>query len=123
MAYDLHVVRSADWTDTSSSPITKSDIDALVDGDLELDWSSADFVEMADQNGSVTRFYMIMWNGTPSFWWYRGQLLCSSPDDAQLTKLVRIASALNARVVGDDGEGYQLRKSLFGKEKIVRVDA
>jgi len=122
MAHDLHVDRSAHWTDASSSPITKSDIYALVDDDLELAWSSADFVEMADQNGSVLRFYMIVWNGTPSFWWYRDQLLCSSPDDAQLTKLVRIASALNARVIGDDGKGYQLRNSVFGKEKIVRVD-
>ena len=123
MGYDLHVVRSEHWIDASSAPITKSEIDALVDGDAELAWSSIDFLERAEEDGSVTRHYMILWNGEPCFWWYRDELLCCGPDDAQLTKLVRIASALQARAIGDDGESYELRKSLFGKEKVVRVGA
>jgi hypothetical protein len=123
MAYDLHAVRSVHWTDASVAPITKREIDAIVEGDPELTWSCSDFVEMKDQTGVVTVFYMILWNGIPCFWWYRDQLLSSSPDQKQLTKLIRIATALDARVVGDDGERYELRRSIFGKEKVARLDA
>ena len=115
--------RSSHWMEASSSPITKIDVDALIEGDPELAWSGEDFVDMADESGNVTRYYMILWNGLPCFWWFRDQILCSGPDDVQLVKLVRIAGALNAHVVGDDGEEYQLRKPLFGREKIVRVEA
>jgi len=39
----------------------------------------------------------------------------------QIGKLLHIAAALDAIVVGDDGEKYELRKGLFGKEKIATV--
>jgi hypothetical protein len=122
MAYDLHVVRSIHWADAADSPITKSDVDALVEDDPELAWSDSELIiEAKDENGAVTAFYMIRWNGTPCFWWYRGQVVCCGPNDRQVAKLVRIAAALNARVVGDDGERYELRRSLLGKEKITRT--
>jgi hypothetical protein len=63
---------------------------------------------------------MVLWNGTPCFWWHQDQLLCSGPDNAQVAKLVRVATALNARVIGGDGEIYELHRSLLGREKIVR---
>jgi hypothetical protein len=122
MAYDLHIVRSAHWTDAGNAPITKNEVDALIVSDSELAWSTSDFVQMKDQTGAVTAFYMIQWNGTPCFWWCRDQILCSGPDEAQVAKLVRMARALNARAVGDDGERYELRRSLLGREKIVQID-
>ena len=122
MAYDLHLVRSVQWTDASDAPITKRDVDALIEADPELAWSSSDLVQMKDQNGDVTVFYMIMWKGRPCFWWYRDQILCSGPNDLETAKLVRIAAVLKARVVGDDGERYEIRRQLFGKDKIVRLD-
>jgi hypothetical protein len=60
---------------------------------------------------------MILLNGTPCFWWYRDQLLCSGPDDEHVAKLVHIASALKARVVGDDGEVYESFGSRFWEKK------
>jgi hypothetical protein len=42
-------------------------------------------------------------------------------DEAQIAKLLRISVALSASVVGDDGEKYELRKTLLVKEKIVSV--
>src|SRR5450432_544983 len=39
------------------------------------------------------------------------------PDDAQAAKLVGMAPMPSARVVGDDGERYEVRKTRFGKEK------
>jgi hypothetical protein len=120
MAYDLHVLRSFRWTDSSDAPITKSDVDALVETDPELAWSTSDFMDSKDHTGAVTRFNVVLWSGTPCFWWQEDQLLCSAPDDVLVAKLVRVATALNARVIGDDGEVYELHRSLFGREKIVR---
>jgi hypothetical protein len=122
VAYDLHIVRSAHWTDAANAPITKNEVDNLISSDSELAWSTSDFVQMKGQTGAVTTFYMIQWNGTSCFWWYRDQILCSDPNEAQVAKLVRMARALNARAIGDDGERYELRRSLLGKEKIVQID-
>jgi hypothetical protein len=123
MAYDLHIVRTKDWLDAASAPITKSDVDALIAGDPELAWSTTDYVDMRDDAGAVTRYWMITWRGQSCFWWYRDQIQCSGPDDAQQMKLARIARALNAHAVGDDGEHYELQRGLFGKEKLVIRDA
>jgi hypothetical protein len=69
-----------------------------------------------DDGGTTTRYHMIIWRGSPCFWWYRDQILCSGADDAQQLKLAQMARALNAFAVGDDGERYEIRKSIFGKE-------
>jgi hypothetical protein len=54
---------------------------------------------------------MITWRGQPCFWWYRDQIQCSGPDDAQQSKLVQMARALDAYAVGDDGETYHLEQT------------
>ncbi len=118
MPYDLHVARTKDWMEAMTMPITKQDVDALVAADSELKWSTTDFVDMAD-DGVTTRYYMIIWQGSPCFWWYRDQILCSRPDEAQQLKLAQIARALNGYAVGDDGERYEIKKGFFGKEKLV----
>jgi hypothetical protein len=111
MAYDLHVVRTKDWTEAANAPITKQDVDALIAADSELAWSNTDYVDMNDEVGVSTRHFMIAWRGEPCFWWYRDQIQCSGPDDAQQAKLVQMAQALNAYAVGDDGEIYPLEQS------------
>jgi hypothetical protein len=121
MAYEVHVVRPKDWVKASESPITKRDIDATIAGDPELEWGESDYMDMADDSGSISRYHVITWNGVPSFWWYREEIRCSSPDDKQIIKLIRIAHALNAYVVGDDGERYELRNNILGKEKLIRL--
>src|SRR5882724_11528258 len=106
MAYDLHIIRTNDWLEASSAPITKSDVDGLVAQDPELAWSTTDYVDMSDDAGAVTRHWMITWRGKPCFWWYRDQIQCSGPNEAQQAKLVQMARVLNAHTVGDDGEVY-----------------
>jgi hypothetical protein len=106
MAYDLHIVRTKNWLDASRTPITKRETDTLIARDTELAWSTTDYVDMSDDTGAVTRYWMITWRGQPCFWWYRGQIQCSDPDEAQQSKLLQIARILNAFVVGDDGEIY-----------------
>jgi hypothetical protein len=108
MGYDLHIARTKDWTQAASAPITRHDVDALIAADAELVWSATDYVDMRDAAGQVTRYWMIAWRGQPCFWWYRDQIQCSGPDEAQVSKLVQMARALNAYAVGDDGEIYPL---------------
>jgi hypothetical protein len=110
MAYDLHIVRTENWLEASAAPITKSDADALIASDPELAWSTTDYVDMSDDTGAVTRYWMITWHGRPCFWWYRDQIQCSGPDETQQGKLVQMARALDAYVVGDDGELYPLER-------------
>ena len=108
MAYDLHIVRTKDWTMAADKPVTKQDVDALIGSDGELKWSTTDYVDMKGATGAVTRYWMIAWRGQPCFWWYRDQIQCSDPDHAQQAKLVGMADALDALVMGDDGEEYPL---------------
>jgi hypothetical protein len=110
MAYDLHIVRTDNWLDAASAPVTKQDVDALIASDSELAWSTTDYVDMSDNAGAVTRYWMIAWRGEPCFWWYRDQIQCSGPDEAQISKLVQMSRVLLARVFGDDGEEYPLER-------------
>jgi hypothetical protein len=110
MAYDVHIVRTKDWTQAASAPITKQDVDALIVADSELAWSTTDYIDMSDKAGVSKRYFMITWRGEPCFWWYRDQVQCSGPSEVQVSKLVQMARALNAHVVGDDGEIYPLEQ-------------
>ena len=93
-------------------------MDALIAADSELAWSTTDYVDMSDEAGVSTRYFMITWRGEPCFWWYRDQIQCSGPDDAQQLKLAQMARALNGYAVGDDGERYEIKKGFLGKEKL-----
>lgn len=108
MPYDLHIVRTEDWTQAASNPITKQDVDVLITEDSELAWSATDYVEIKDQAGTSQRYSRIIWRGQPCFWWYRDQIQCANPDEAQIAKLVQMARALGARAVSDDGKTYPL---------------
>ena len=123
MAYDLHIVRTANWLDASSAPITKDDLDTLIASDPELEWSTTDYVDMSDDTGAVTRYWIITWHGEPCFWWYRDQIRCSGPDETQQLKIAQMARALKAFAVGDDGERYELQRGFLGREKLVVRDS
>lgn len=72
-----------------------------------------------EDDASLKRYYLINWNGEPVFWWYKSEVRCKNPSEAQLLKLVDLADMLKAQVVGDDGERYERGKTLFGKPKLV----
>ena len=108
MSYDLHVVRTEDWLDAEQKPILKPEVDALVNGDPSLEWSTEDWIELQESpHKPSVRYYMIRWNGEPSFLWCGGEISCASPSEEQTGKLVEIAQQLEAFVVGDDGEHYE----------------
>ena len=97
MAYDLHIIRTAQWLDASTNPISKDEVDHLITNDPTLEWSNQDFVDMKGAEGEAIRYYMIEWNGVSCFWWYRDQIVCSGADQAQIGKLLSIAAALSRR--------------------------
>jgi hypothetical protein len=123
MAYDVHVVRTKNWLDASKTPISKEDVDTAIANDRELGWAASDYIEIADDGGAITRYSMIAWNGVSCFYWFKDQIICSGPDEQQMVKLCNLAQALNAYVVGDDDERYELRKNFLGTKKLVTLSA
>ena len=117
MSYDLHIVRTLDWLDAATLPVTLEDTNHIIENDPKLDWSQSDYVDMNESTGTV-RYYMINWVGVPCFWWYRDQIIGATPDEQRTKKLVEIAERLNAYVIGDDGERYILQKGLFGSKLV-----
>ena len=118
MGYDLHIVRTSDWLDAATSPITREEVAKLIESDLDLEWSVSDFIDMKDETGKAVRFPLIAWRGRSCFCWYRDQIVCKDPDRDQTAKMIHIADALNAQVIGDEGEKYVLRRKLFGRVSI-----
>ena len=118
MGYDLHIVRTLNWVDAADAPITRDEVSRLIDSDADLEWSALDYLSMKLEDGQIERFPLINWRGHPCFWWYQDQITVSSPNEAQIAKAIRVASALNAYAIGDDGERYELHRTFLGGEKI-----
>lgn len=107
MSYDLHIVRTEDWLDASEAPIARDELEAVVAADPELTLDESQYVSMSRQGGHANRYPIVLWHGEPAFWWYEDQIICSSPDELLVKKLVEVASKLNAKVIGDEGERYE----------------
>ena len=121
MGYDLHIVRTKSWVDAETNPITKQNVDSLIANDPELEWSTTDYLDMKEDDGTVTRYFLINWNGAPRFWWYKNEITCKNPDETTQLKLVQLAKKLEAFCIGDENERYELKKGFFGKEKLVII--
>jgi hypothetical protein len=63
MGYDVHLVRTEQWFDAESDPVTREHVDKVLAADPTLSWSESDYVEMTEDDGSIKRYYMINWNG------------------------------------------------------------
>jgi hypothetical protein len=119
MSYDIHVVRTRDWLDAAQKPISREEVDAVIQADSELAWSTTDYIDMRGDDGQVTRFYAILWKMKPCFYWLRSEVQCSGPDEKQIIKLVEIAKKLDAFVVGDEDELYEVKRTIFGGSKLI----
>ncbi len=118
MAYDIHIIKTRDWFEAREDPICKPEVDDLIASDPELEWSTEDWIDMDDGNGSTARYFMILWKGEPVFLWYLDQITCSGPMDDQIVKAVDIAKTLNGRVVGDEGEVYNVQIASDGTTSV-----
>jgi hypothetical protein len=123
LGYDIHIVRTKDWLNASSHPITKEEVDVAISNDPELAWNTSDYMHTVNGSGSANRYDVITWNGVPSFWWHDNQVVCKTPNETQIIKLVRLAQLLGAYCVGDDGERYELQRGFLGKDKLVTLPA
>lgn len=122
MGYDLHIVRTEDWFDANTNPITKEEVNQTVASASDLSWSSTDFIELMNEDGSNSRYYAINWEESPVFIWIKYEIKCSNPSNDQIIRMVELANQLNAHVVGDDGEKYLIKKGFFGKKKLIQLE-
>jgi hypothetical protein len=116
MGYELHIVRSEQWFDSKDEPITLEDWRAYVAGDQEMIMEGT--AEEPIQGGGSIAYSnpgLAVWarysghgrNGNKAWLDHReGRISVKNPDREITLKMLKIAAALDARVVGDDGEDY-----------------
>jgi hypothetical protein len=99
MGYELHITRQEFWADDEGPEITLEEWKNYVatDTSIKLDEENPggkDYVLYSGQNLS------------PLWWDERGEIYTKNPEPTVIAKLVQIANALGAKVVGDDDEIY-----------------
>ena len=100
--------------------LPKPVIDAVVAADPELAWvNSADAVAT---EGSPAVKRPISWKGKPCISYCAMWLECEDPDPATLRKLLHLAAAINGHLFREDGYKIELRKGIFGGDKIVTTE-
>ena len=119
MGYDIHIVKTEDWQNAASDPVTKAEVDRVIAADKDLQWSQTDYMEMVEANGEKLRFPAILWQKAPTFYWFGNEITCSDPSEEQIMKMIDLAELIKANVIGDDGEVYRIKKNLFGKRTLV----
>jgi hypothetical protein len=116
VGYDVHITRAGHWTEGESAPILLEEWLRYVAGDPEMRLDN--FAEADVGGGEVLRYEnngLAVWTtysghgakGNMAWFDYqRGNVVVKNPDDEILGKMRRIASALGAKGMGDEGELY-----------------
>lgn len=131
MGYDLHITRQENWYDENSGKrISLIEWKVFLEGDTEMRLDN--FAEVTTTSGETIRIEsegLSVWtkysgNGIEgNFAWFdyrEGNIVCKNPDNEIIKKMLSIASQLNAKVQGDDGELYE---ESAGKVRIVKAGA
>ena len=124
MGYDVHITRKTEWSDESGPLITEDDWRAYVASDPELVITGcAECKTPAGDVIKMTHPLLTEWrhhSSRTTIWlsYFEGNLSIKNPDEECLAKMRKIASKLQARVQGDDGEFYDetLKKPSFFKK-------
>lgn len=100
MGYDLHITRKEHWSDETGSEISL---------DEWMKYAHTDNDIKPDPDNPGNENWIVASDSPPwPLWWNRtGELLTTNPEPAAIQKLIAIAAALDARVLGDDGEIYR----------------
>lgn len=112
MSYELHITRRKNWFDQENISIDFEEWQSFVASESEL--QIVGFAETTLPDGnilSLERKGLTKWTGHPNLqtaWliWRNGNISCKNPDAFLLAKMIQIASRLQARVQGDEGEFY-----------------
>ena|ERR1700678_2131034 len=105
MGYELHITRAADWTESARAPVDEETWLSVAEARLVL----RGYVSFTDGPArEPVRYSLFGFDGreAPSLYWRGGEVVVSGVDEAAIADLVLIANALDARVLGDDGEEY-----------------
>lgn len=104
MGYDLHITRKEFWSDEHGPEITLEEWCEYVRRDPDV---------VPDPDNPAPENYVLASHPEKwPLWWHRaGEITAKNPDDTVIAKLVDIARALNARVLGDDDEIYGVDRS------------
>lgn len=126
MGYELHIARKNNWDDyEEESNITLAEWLDYVKTDAELELTEGYWVKVPGENFSQPKPGFCEWTAhstekRPGYrpWLdYRyGSISAKYPDAETIRKMIAIAEALDARVVGDDGEFYD-------EEAVVNMEA
>lgn len=99
MGYELHVTRAEFWAENEDHQISIDEWLALIDSDPSLILHEDAGPVSARLAGDLDSGGWIDWDD--------GNLNAKVPHPEVFAKLLEIAAALDARIQGDDGEGYE----------------
>lgn len=112
MGYDVHITRKQEWLDEDGPRILEDEWQAYVASDPEMVITGfAEATTPQAETIRVTHPLLTEWRGHSShlpiwFSYFSGNLVVKNPDEECLAKMRQIATRLNARVQGDEGEFY-----------------
>jgi hypothetical protein len=115
MGYELHITRRDDWADTETPDIPIDEWLAYVHSDNELELTNGYEIKIGTETEFQNRPGYCEWNSHPTekepnarpwFSYWKGSIDTKNPDAPTIRKMIQIASSLNAKVQGDDGEIY-----------------
>lgn len=115
MGYDLHITRQEHWADQETSSIPLDEWLAYVDSDKELEVTNGYDIKIGSEAQFQNRPGFCEWNAHPTervpnsrpwFAYWKGSIDTKDPDAPTIRKMMQIASILNAKVQGDDGEFF-----------------
>jgi len=111
MAYDIHITRADHWLESSETPITETEWKQYVSIDPQL--KVVDGIHHTTPQGSTLSIggefvTFTIDDFTVPFRYNKGRITVSGAgeDEDVLEKMRQIASALHAKVQGDEGELY-----------------
>jgi hypothetical protein len=128
MGYELHITRREDWADTENPDIPLDEWLAYVNNDNELELTNGYDIRIGTEKPFQNLPGYWEWNAHPKekernsrpwFSYWQGSIDSKNPDGPTIRKMIEIASALKAKVQGDDGEFYtkEYLADLESKEK------
>lgn len=105
MGYDLHITRQDNWFDEEiGRRISFEEWKGYMANDPEM---RLDNGELINVNGEGQAAWTRYSGGLEiCFYYCKGNVIVKGPDDEIIKKMIEIATMLNARVQGDDGEFY-----------------
>lgn len=115
MGYELHITRREHWADSETPDISINEWLAYVNTDTDLKLTNGYDFQIGNETHHQEIEGFCEWtahptdqisNDKPWFSYWRGSIHTKNPDGPTIRKMMQMASMLNAKVQGDDGEFY-----------------